>query len=83
MHRRDDIYTRLRSLLSDHFGRDPRALTPEASLRGSLLLDSLDLVDLAFLIGREFGVDAPVDEYRYVRDLGGLAEFVEARASVA
>ncbi len=76
----DDIYIRLSSLLCDHFGRDPGALTPEASLRGALLLDSLDLVDLAFLIGREFGVCAPVDEYRCVRDLGGLARFVEARA---
>ncbi len=76
-----DTYHRLRSLLSDHFGRDPRALTPEASLGGALLLDSLDLVDLAFLIGREFGVDASVDAYRAVHDLAALADFVEARTA--
>lgn len=78
MHR--DTYIRLRTLLSDHFGRDPQALTPDASLRGALLLDSLDLVDLAFLIGREFGVDESVEAYRSVRDLAGLADFVDARA---
>jgi acyl carrier protein len=76
---RETIYTRLKRILTDDFSRDETLVTPDATLRGTLMLDTLDLVDLVFFIKREFGVDAPPDEYRRIRSLGGLVGFIEQR----
>lgn len=80
---RSTTFARLQHILADHFGKQPELLTPEASLRGTLMLDSLDLVDLVFFIGREFGIDATMEAYRDVRSLGALAALVEARGARA
>ncbi len=79
----DDISDRLKHLLGEHLGRDPRTLTPEATLRGTLMLDNLDLVDLALLVGRELGVVAPVEDYRALRSFDALVTFVAERAAGA
>lgn len=68
---------RLRHILAQHFNKSPELLTPEATLRGTLMLDSLDLVDLVFFIDREFGIDAGMEACREARSLGALAECVE------
>ena len=80
---REAISDRLCGLLQEHFGRESRLLQPSATLRGALMLDSLDLVDLAFLIGREFGVVAGVEDYRRLKDLDALTEFIYARVAHA
>jgi len=54
MYSTDSAFTRLSRILTEHFGKPQEQLTPDATLRGTLMLDSLDLVDLVFFIGREF-----------------------------
>jgi acyl carrier protein len=74
---RETIFARLKRILMDDFSRDETLVTPDATLGGTLMLDTLDLVDLVFFIEREFGVDARLDEYRSIRSLGGLVGFIE------
>ena len=38
-------------------------ITPEATFRGTLGLDSLDAVDLIYLVGKTFGIKARVDSF--------------------
>ncbi len=73
----------LRGILREQFGRNPELITPEATLNGTLMLDSLDLVDLVFIIGREFGVQTSLEGLRELRSLGRLAAFIEGRAATS
>jgi len=77
---RETIQRRLHRILARDFARDEDLLTPEATFRGTLMMDSLDLVDLVFFIQREFGVEARMEEYREVRSLEALVSFIEDRA---
>lgn len=76
----DPIFDRLTRILTADFGKDGNALTPTSTLRGTLMMDSLDLVDLVFFIEREFGMEARVDEVREIRSLASLVEFIRPRA---
>jgi acyl carrier protein len=68
-------------ILHTDFARAEPLLTPHATLAGTLLLDSLDLVDLAFFLEREFGLEARAEHLREVKTLEGLVAFVQARAA--
>ena len=55
--------------------------------RGTLMMDSLDLVDLMFFLQREFQFDARLEELRDVKSLDALVDFIvdhlaPARAAV-
>lgn len=76
---REHIFARLKQILTDDFARDEEVVTPAASLRGTLMLDPLDLVDLLFFIEREFGIDARLEEYRRIRSLEALVGFIAER----
>lgn len=53
---RGEIITQLNEILIDEFEVDQEVITPEANLKESLDLDSLDYVDLVVLIESNFGV---------------------------
>jgi len=76
-----EIHARVATILHTDFARAQPLLTPTATLGGTLMLDSLDLVDLAFFLEREFGLEARADHLREVKTLEGLVAFVQARAA--
>ncbi len=81
---RDAVMVRLRSILEQHFGKSAASLRPEATLAGALMLDSLDLMDLASLLGRSLDVTPTVDDFRRARSIEGLvALLVERRRQAA
>ena len=71
---------KLKVIIADQFSREFSTLNPEMTLRGGLMLDSLDLVDLIFIIGVEFGVEMPVSD---LHSLGNLVELIEHQLSSA
>ena len=79
----DEVYTRLREILVEQFGKAPEAVTRDSTLRGGLMLDSLDLMDLAAYIQRSFGVDADGQALREAHTLAGLARWVRERHRIA
>jgi len=81
MHPQADTLLRLDGLLRELNAPPPAPLYPELTLRGGLLLDPLDLADLAGLIGQEFGIEAPAEEVRSLASVGALCDFIEARTS--
>ncbi|MFI5621771.1 acyl carrier protein [Streptomyces sp. NPDC051567] len=49
------MYEKIGQLLTEKFGVDPRAVTPDATLR-SLGLDSMSLVEMAVIMAEETGL---------------------------
>lgn len=81
MHTHDaEVYERVLRILRVDFAREPSLLVPQATLRGTLMMDSLDLVDLVFFLQREFGLEARMEDYREIRSLDGLVKFVSSHA---
>lgn len=52
----EEIKEKANAVLADEFEKDPSIITPEASLKDTLGLDSLDLVDVVVLVEQHFGV---------------------------
>ena len=52
----EEIIQKANTVLASEFEIDEAAITPEASLKETLGLDSLDLVDVVVLVEQNFGV---------------------------
>lgn len=52
----EEIIEKATTVLAEEFEVETSAITPEASLKETLDLDSLDLVDVVVLIEQNFGV---------------------------
>lgn len=66
------VEPRVRRVVADHLGVDPEDLAPGVSLIDDLAADSLDLVELAVEIERQFGISLPevlIDEIRTYGDI--------------
>lgn len=60
----DQVLAKLKEILQADFRVPPEKVTPDATFRGKLGLDSLDAVDLIYLLGRAFGFKTEVESFR-------------------
>jgi len=58
-----EILDRLTPLIREVTGARPEQITPEANLMADLGAESLDLLDLSFLIEEQFGITIESDEF--------------------
>ena len=59
----EEVFAKLSEILQTDFKVPAAKITPEATFRGTLGLDSLDAVDLIYLVGKTFGIKAKVDSF--------------------
>lgn len=74
------IIDKVNALLVDEFEIAEEALTPDASLKSDLEIDSLDFVDIVVLIDREFGFKPKAEELKTVKTLQDFYDYIEAHA---
>jgi len=72
----DEALKQLRQILEEDFKVPPAKVTPEATFRGTLGLDSLDAVDLIYLVGKSFGIKATVDNFKDLHSVQKVVDFV-------
>jgi acyl carrier protein len=60
---REDIEATTIKFLSEEFEVDPTAITPEAPMKETLALDSLDYVDLVVVIEQNFGMKMKGEQF--------------------
>ena len=77
---KEQIIEKVNALLVEEFEIAPELLTPEASLKNDLEIDSLDFVDIVVLIDREFGFKPQAAELKNVKTLGEFYNYIEAHA---
>lgn len=51
-----ELIEKAKAVLAEEFEIDAEAIVPEASLKDTLYLDSLDLVDVVVLVEQNFGI---------------------------
>ena len=75
---KQEITEKVNALLVEEFEIAEELLTPEASLKEDLEIDSLDFVDIVVLIDREFGFKPQAAELKNVKILGAFYDYIES-----
>ena len=68
----DELFEKMRDLISNKLDIDKEKITMDSSFRGDLATDSLDTYELAYAIEEEMGITIPdekVTEFETVRDV--------------
>lgn len=74
------MFEQLTEILTSKFQLEDSDISPSVTLDG-LGLDSLDLVELALIIEKEFGAKVSDDELAEAQQLDTIAGLVEARSA--
>ena len=74
-----EIEQRLRTRLREEFESDRDLIKPDAVILSDLGLDSLDIVDLAVLIDRLFGVKLTREEMVSANTFGKLVSIISSK----
>jgi acyl carrier protein len=75
---REQVLVKVKQILQADFRVPAERITPDAAFRGSLGLDSLDAVDLIYLLSKEFGLKPDIESFR---DLDTVEKVVAYLAS--
>lgn len=75
----DEIREQIASILSENFAVDAASVTGDATFRGTLGLDSLDVVDFVFFLQQGFGFEAQLADYRDLHTVKDLVAFVASK----
>ena len=78
---RDDIAAKLTEVLVTEFRVPKEKVTPEASFRGTLGLDSLDATDLVFLLCKSFGLKPDLHSFRDLHTVQKCVDHLFAEVS--
>ncbi len=74
---RQEIIEQVNSLLAEEFEVEQSEFTPDASLKETLQLDSINLVDLIALVQVTYKITIPVNELKQIQTFSDLYDYIE------
>ncbi len=74
---RQEIIEQVNSLLAEEFEVEQSEFAPEASLKETLQLDSINLVDLIALVQVTYKITIPVNELKQIQTFNDLYDYIE------
>jgi acyl carrier protein len=75
---REEIFERVKSVLSEQLGVDESEITEEASFQEDLDADSLDLVELIMELEDNFGMKIPDEDAQKITTVGQAVDYVSS-----
>ncbi|MCX6273803.1 MAG: acyl carrier protein [Bacteroidetes bacterium] len=72
----DEIITKVNAFLVDEFEVEPEAITPDANLKETLNLDSLDYVDLVVVIESNFGFKVKGEDFVNIKTFQDFYDYI-------
>jgi acyl carrier protein len=72
------IIQSINTLLVEEFEVDPGQITPEADLKATLDLDSLDYIDLIAITEANFGCKVKPEDFNNIRTFGDFYNYIIA-----
>ena len=73
---KEDIAGIIKNFLIEEFEIDSNKITPNAHLKDDLGLESLDFVDIAVIVQKEFGLTLKGEEMTAIRTLDDLHNYI-------
>ena len=74
---RDKIIEKINQFMADEFEVEAEKITPEASLKETLQLDSLDYIDLVVVIESNFGFKVKPDDFTGIITVNDFYNYVD------
>ena len=74
---REEIIAKVNSMLAEEFEIEESEFTPEASLKETLQLDSINLVDLIALVQMTYKITIPVSDLHQIQTFNNLYDYIE------
>jgi acyl carrier protein len=74
---REEIIEQVNSMLAEEFEVDQSEFTPDASLKETLELDSINLVDLIALVQMTYKITIPVEDLKKIQTFANLYDYIE------
>jgi acyl carrier protein len=78
---RQEIESKTIKFLSEEFEVDPGTITPDAPLKETLALDSLDYVDLVVVIEKNFGFKVKGEDFMHLVTFKDFYDHIEAEVA--
>ena len=75
---RDDIIKQVNSMLAEEFEVEESEFTPDANLKETLQLDSINLVDLIALVQMTYKITIPVADLKQIQTFSDLYDYIES-----
>ena len=72
-----EIIDQVNSLLEEEFEVEQSEFTPDASLKETLSLDSISIVDLIAIVQTTYKITIPVDELKKIQTFNNLYDYIE------
>ena len=74
---REEIIAQVNSLLAEEFEIEESEFAPEANLKETLNLDSINLVDLIALVQMTYKITIPVEDLKKIQTFSNLYDYIE------
>ena len=78
---REEVFERVKEVLTEQLGVDGDQITNEASFTEDLDADSLDLVELIMELEDQFGVKIPDEEAQGIKTVNQAVDYIMEHAS--
>ena len=75
---RQEIIEQVNTLLSDEFEVEQSEFTPDANLKETLQLDSINLVYLIALVQMTYKITIPVADLKQIQTFSDLYDYIES-----
>lgn len=75
---RQEIIEQINTLLADEFEVEQSEFTPDANLKDTLQLDSINLVDLIALVQMTYKITIPVEDLKKIQTFENLYDYIES-----
>jgi acyl carrier protein len=77
MKTREEIIAHVNSILAEEFEIEESEFEPDANLKETLGLDSINLVDLIALVQYHYKVTIPVEDLKKIQTFTDLYDYIE------
>ena len=77
MKTREEIIAEVNSLLAEEFEIEESEFAPDANLKATLNLDSINLVDLIALVQFTYKITIPVEDLKEIQTFTDLYDYIE------
>ena len=75
---REEIIAQVNSLLAEEFEIEESEFAPDANLKETLNLDSINLVDLIALVQFTYKITIPVEDLKKIQTFSNLYDYIES-----